>query len=267
MLQIFRKSRKKFQSTKELIEQIHNEFNIGGEKALQEAKEILSNIKIENEDKAARLKKIGFTESKEVKILNELTKNKQEQKKVSEALTEINFKYPNYKFITQKMADDICNKYNLVIGDISQYIGFVPEKNLSQIELFYNQNNELSNFYYRVWNRISSFRPDKEELSKIKYEKEIMREVDRYNSHVKIGDTTYHQMYNFGTSQRPLKIAAPIKDMDTREYKLEGNILKKEIPDPVVLAPIEFNGVELYCIVTAWGDEASDEIIVNQKNN
>ena len=60
-----------------------------------------------------------------------------------------------------------------------------------------------------------------------------------------------------------LQICAPIKDMDTKGYKLQGHKLIKDIPDPVVLQPIE-NG---YLIVTAWGDEASDPLITNEITN
>lgn len=62
-----------------------------------------------------------------------------------------------------------------------------------------------------------------------------------------------------------LQICAPIKYMDikglelTEGYKLE----KKFIPDPVVLQPVKGG----YLILTAWGDEASDPLVVNQNFN
>ena len=51
--------------------------------------------------------------------------------------------------------------------------------------------------------------------------------------------------------------------MDTTGMKLYGHLLRKHIPDPVVLQPVKGG----YLIITAWGDEASDEIVVNQKMN
>jgi len=59
-----------------------------------------------------------------------------------------------------------------------------------------------------------------------------------------------------------LKICAPLKDMDTtgkelRDYKLVNH------PDPVVLQPVKGG----YLIVTAWGDESKDELVVNEKLN
>jgi hypothetical protein len=60
----------------------------------------------------------------------------------------------------------------------------------------------------------------------------------------------------------PFKICAPIKDMDTSGMRLINNKLVY-IPDPVVLFPVELG----YIIVTAWGDEASDENVVNADLN
>lgn len=52
-------------------------------------------------------------------------------------------------------------------------------------------------------------------------------------------------------------------DITGLELKEGYKLTKKHIPDPVVLQPIK-NG---YLIITAWGDEASDELVVNQINN
>ncbi|MBK8366268.1 MAG: hypothetical protein IPL10_02335 [Bacteroidetes bacterium] len=56
----------------------------------------------------------------------------------------------------------------------------------------------------------------------------------------------------------------PIKMFDTK--LIEGGSMpdpNKVIPDPVVLQPVHYG----FLIVTAWGDEASDDIVVNPKNN
>jgi ABC-type molybdate transport system permease subunit len=45
----------------------------------------------------------------------------------------------------------------------------------------------------------------------------------------------------------------------TEGYKLT----KKFIPDPVVLQPVRGG----FLLVTVWGDEASDELVVNNKFN
>ena len=61
-----------------------------------------------------------------------------------------------------------------------------------------------------------------------------------------------------------LSICAPMKHMNVpSNYKLIGYKYVKEIEDPVVLCRVRGG----YLIVTAWGDEASDEIVVNPVNN
>lgn len=50
-------------TTKEIIEQIHDEFNTAGDRLLKEAKEIINEGVL---NKAGRLEKIGFIKSREV---------------------------------------------------------------------------------------------------------------------------------------------------------------------------------------------------------
>jgi hypothetical protein len=53
--------------------------------------------------------------------------------------------------------------------------------------------------------------------------------------------------------------------------QLENFELKVKPPkeDPIVLYPVHHNnnGSKYYLIVTAWGDEASDSLVVNHKMN
>ena len=64
-----------------------------------------------------------------------------------------------------------------------------------------------------------------------------------------------------------LLICAPPKDMDLKGLHKIGAIFTSlvtvTVPDPVVLHPCKGG----YLIIAAWGDEASDEIVVNNINN
>lgn len=232
----------------EIVNRIHKEFNEAGEIALAEAKMIISQSKVENEEKAKRLSYLGFTNTKECKEFREKDETKKKAKDVADALAEASQKYPQYKFLTKKSAEKICEKYNLYIGDIHQYMGFVPEKNLKDIENFYNTNNPLAILY-----SYSSY-------SGMGRDVEVTKE--EYNKYRK--ESSAHSGYA-NESKRYLKIAAPAKDMDTHGYKLKGREFVKE--DPIVMAPVKVNNVDLMCVVTAWGDEASDPEVVNEKNN
>jgi hypothetical protein len=79
-----------------------------------------------------------------------------------------------------------------------------------------------------------------------------------------------HVGYPWYTSYNkcPLEIAAPLKDFDMKNMEVKNyKVSEIEIPDPVVLKPVLFNKQKFYLIVTAWGEEASDELVVNHKFN
>ena len=73
----------------------------------------------------------------------------------------------------------------------------------------------------------------------------------------------------FGTKKRKplqelLHIVAPQKDFNMDSYEMSGfKVVKKSPPDPIVL----FKVAHGFIIVTAWGDEASDPLVMNEKNN
>ena len=129
----------------EVIEEIHETFYTEVDKLLASAK-IANSLNTDKQDlieKCARLRALGFINTKEVKEaedeiarLDELKRDNEAKKTLIEAINYFSFKYPNYKFITEKSVEKICAKYNLVYGAIDRYIGTVPDKNLKHIEDF-----------------------------------------------------------------------------------------------------------------------------------
>ncbi len=254
-----------------LVEQIHNEFNSSGDRLLAEAKEIIAGIRIDNEAKANALKKLGFSNTREVIDADTVTSIKKEKENIANALEELSQNFPLYKFITKDMAMQICEKYNLVLGDVNQYTGFVPEKNVKKIEKFFEKDNELNVQYYisypSLWiggEYVVSFSKEQYDRQEA-FDKELRQSTDLNYLKANRNRLSGSSKIRKGTVR--LTIAAPLKDMKAEGYKLSGRIFTKEIPDPVVLAPIKKNGVDLFCIVTAWGDEASDPIVVNSIEN
>jgi len=65
--------------------------------------------------------------------------------------------------------------------------------------------------------------------------------------------------------QPKFRICAPKSDFNTMGYEVREGY--KLVYDPIVLQPVEYNGIKGNLIITAWGDEASDEIVVNQTMN
>ncbi len=283
MLSIFRKSLKGQDVTAEVkvaekkypdvVYQIHNEFNMAGEKLLQESRLILDECAKVDKQKGTLLKQLGFTNTPQAKTIIETEQKELSATMTAELVNSYTFKYPNHKFITENMVGDICKKYNLVCGDVSLYKGFVPEKNLKEIAAFEPKETGLyfSNGMF--------------------LEDAIIQQDDSYYHIYKKSNTNYiYSNYSFqsdngisfyGKDDRNIfgymhlgfiskaevstsfQICAPLKDMETKGMDLKGYRLEKHIPDPVILHAVRGG----FIIITAWGDEASDELVVNQKMN
>lgn len=248
-----------------VVQEIHKEFMTAGDKLLENANKILSELKYPHEEKAKRLNELGFYATPQVVENSIIEGKKRFQKNIAEAVSYFKVKYPDYKFITGEIAKQICEKYKLVLGDTHDYNGFVPDKNIEQIELFYQKHPEDKVEYTRQYykNEYGSYAI--EVMSEIEYKSA----VERYES-IKKQDPYSANRYGPNHSQGPtvLKICAPIKDMNIEYKKLMGHILMQEIPDPIVMKMVRHDNNTLgYIIITAWGDEASDELVINQNNN
>lgn len=243
-------------STKDIIEEIHDTFYTEVDRLLKDAgikgaEPTLSNDAL----RGKKLVELGFVNSKQAQQFNNENKRVEEvqqtntqKAQLKRAIEYFSFKYPNYKFITEESVKKICEKYNLIYGEVTYFKGEVPTKNLQHIIDFKIDEND------EAW--------------------AIIKPSPFFGNTV-IGlagktEAEWHEntVRVYRTLKLPLEICAPLKDFDTTNMKIENFKLSKiEIPDPVVLQPILFEGVKHYLIVTAWGDEASDELVVNQKMN
>lgn len=271
---------------KEVLE-IHHEFETAAEKLLDEANEIINSQPKVNESKINLLKNLGFKQVKEVQEGSEIIAKIELSKEQIELVNYYQQNYPFNKFITEEQVKTICHKYNLVCGNVDRFKGFVPEKNVNEIVNFKLKEEESNSI-------IINFTP---------YKSNKQIELILKNAEIRKSNTEYFHIYNrnnqseyksyafqsdnginfygddlydifgykhlgsgrFTLESNNLKICAPVKDMDISGLELkEGYKLEKQhIPDPVVLQPVKGG----YLILTAWGDEASDPLVVNQNFN
>ncbi len=240
------------QTTAEVIEEIHHAFNTAGDKLLVEAKAMIANTDSSSFEKADSLRAIGFGNAKGVQEASATQQELHKKKQLQQFLVDYSVKYPTYRFIDDAGIEAICNKYSLVFGNASQYTGFVPSKNLAEIKAF--KGVEEEDF---VWQMRTTYRGDEPG----KWQSFTNpRSIQDYMSYGSI-----YQRYETRDSKTYL-ICAPLKEM-----KLEANqevkgfqIVQVHIPDPVVLLPVRG---DLYIILTAWGDEASDPLVVKEGLN
>lgn len=264
----------KNKTTNEIIEEIHESFYTEVDKLLASAK-ILNCLDTDKNDlieKCKRLKSLGFKNTTEIKEaekelerLENLSRENESKKTLTEAINYFSFKYPNYKFITEESVKKICSKYNLIYGSIDRYIGSVPDKNLKHIEDFkVNENDECFIYEERMWGfGMREMSMQKNFITFDEHKKKNDIENDSYARNM-LRDHRVRVI----NMKLPLEIAAPFKDFNMDEMEVKDFKLSKiEIPDPVVLKPVLFNGRKHYLIVTAWGIEASDELVVNERFN
>lgn len=262
----------KVRKNNKIIEEIHHTFYTEVDRLLAEA-----NIKVqsdisEEEDllikKGIRLKALGFESAKDVglsqKVSEEVKAKRTENERKDELLDAIHYfsyKYPMYKFITEDSVKKICGKYNLIYGDVKNYKGEIPEKNLNDIEKFkISEDDECFVEEDYMFNSYTG----RQTLSK---EFKSVTDWRKENS-------TVHRFSGFGSNFRtikmkcPLEIAAPLKDFNMEGMEVKNfKISKIEVPDPIVLKPVVFKRQKYYLIVTAWGIEATDELVVNARHN
>jgi len=252
------KTKPNHRSSNEIVKEIHETFYTEVDRLLSAANISWSqsNDKQDVIIKAERLQKLGFNSTKEVESGNVIAKTKLESSEIIEAIKYFSQKYPHYKFITEESVKSICEKYGLVYGEVGRYIGNVPDKNLKQIEDFKINEDDECWIHSVQWMGSSSSRPT---ISFIKKPSSTNIENDFHKY------PSYFREYDYKAS---LEIAAPKSDFNLTSMEVKNfKVSAIQVPDPIVLQPVIFKNKKHYLIVTAWGDEASDELVVNEKHN
>ena len=226
---------KKEEGYSEDILAIHNEFNTAADTLLERAKETLDSLDLTGEDKANRLSKFGFKANSDVRRIEEEQRKAERAKADAETVLHYKKHYPDNKFITREQISIICKKYGLVCGGVEKYTGFVPEKNLQEIEDFKGVRQEDM-----------GDEPSNRVIGTLWRANTAMSSLDHYYA------VAAHAVDKEEKKESaPLQIAAPLKDMklDSDEYVDSDGMIKKHIPDPVVLQPVNKG----YLVLTAWG--------------
>ena len=252
----------------QIVHEIHNEFLTASDKGLQEANEILKNAGQKAIEKGSRLSALGFKNCPEVASSTALVQTEQ----VAKLIEQYRVYYPNNKFILESQVKQICEKYGLIFGDISMYKGFVPELKLAQIEKFKIRQSDivvalLTDGRGNILKQLGVDAFDKNKIGDWSFRR-MMNKNDFYYDSDKAFQShnilfNLPQFSKIQFSEIGLRICAPLKDMEIPSGMEVKGYKVQNIPDPVVLHPI----VGGYLILAAWGDEASDELVINQTQN
>jgi len=272
------------------VVEIHSAFNNASTEILKQANESVITKQPKNSLKVELLRRLGFSKANEVQEYEIVENEYNLSKKLIDKIHQYKVQYPNNKFITQEQVNTICKNWGLVHGTVDRYKGFVPEKNLKEIEKFTERyvpkgaifldnmviegyEIRLDGSHYRLFkvgtnNKYilqsangTEFYGALDNVKALEYHSELINKIRSEASSETIRREGGFVM-DLQVRTSPFQICAPLKDMDTEGLRLIGNKLV-HIPDPVVLYPVELG----FIIVSAWGDEASDENVVNQNFN
>jgi hypothetical protein len=283
--------------------EIHADFYGAEERLFVEAIGLSQGGLVAKASKAERLKKIGFGNAKPIKECQEQEKRRSVSGHLIKAIEYFRNYYPQNKFITEAEVEKLCKKYGLLLGEASNYTGDMPEKNLSDIEKFKLRKEdwkEKSNYFSWFMDEAAKFprqssglidywKPQTpSEIDKFGFMTLKSRQSGRQNDLLMAQEYMYQAMQSqlgipsnregvIGVDpyakpekkkeyeQPAFKICAPKEDFDTRGWEVRDGY--RLVYDPIVLQAVSKDGVDGYLIVTAWGDEATDEIVQNGASN
>jgi hypothetical protein len=148
--------------------------------------------------------------------------------------------YPFHKFIYYSQLIPICEKYNLVLGPVNQYIGNIPIKNVK----------EISEFDYSKCNKKLRFNDNEPIFNQSKYS------INFNNNNNNLYICAPKKQFNPGLSQ----IGIEIFNDEYSNVKLKDYIAKKKNEDPIVLLPVmvEMLGQIGFIVISKWGLESND---------
>lgn len=197
--------------------------------------------------KADFLSSIGFTNSIATKIYSAIAEN-------SKVIQDYKTKYFGiYKFILKPQLERVCEKYNLYVRDTKFFLGDIPEKNIKDIMNFKICIDDL---------------PIGDE-----YKNMMLGEI-QLNPHNIMFNRPMITIQEFAKFKLTGLIEiASIKSLFSEKAfeKSNDRIIgaleiepKNQVDlDPIVLCRTKHG----YLIITAWGDEANDELILNETLN
>ena len=253
-------------SKKSLVQEIHDSFENEIHAVLEDLS-IRKELETANENlqvKCDQLKSLGFVNTPEVLAIEKLKeennkkiKENERKQKMHDGILYFQQKYPLYKIITLDSLKMLCEKYQLGYAAISGFAGVVPQKNLyAMLEFKIDQTDKAILRHGSWWGDKA---PSESQIV------EAHRNLDFITSY----NYSKKRLDNPGALFSPLIIAAPPKDFtdDYQKNKFGKMEPIKNLEDPIVMQPVEYNDF-IYClIITAWGPEASDPEVVNQLMN
>lgn len=219
-------------------------------------------------NKADFLKTIGLNNSIATRIYEGVVDNKH-------LLAHYKIKYPNNKFIILPQLERVLEKYNLYQRDLECFMGDIPEKNIKDLQNFRVYFQDLRKIDKLLLERI--VQDCKNQINSEDYKK--LYSFVFYSVPINLSDCILNLKAanrfirkNNSYFNSPLQIASVESLFNEKAWEHgKARILNRDeiqAKSQVDLDPIiTFEFENAFAIVTAWGDEANDELIFNQQLN
>ncbi len=241
---------------------LHKEVYSTQELLLLEAERIINEPPKYDEEKyqcLLKLHQMGFRSVEEVKEFKENDDEIKYQKHLKKTIEYYSQRYPLYRFITKNAVENVCKKYGLLLTEVKNYIGEIPEKNQKELINFKVRRGD-TRAPIEIWSW-----DDNRRYGNNDYNSDIIEKEKKANPNYQ------EEMIN----GRDLLIIAPQEKIDLKDLEVHGHIVTEKVKDPIVLQCVDSYGLYYhpnksangYLIATSWGPEAYDENVTNAINN
>lgn len=273
-----------------IILQIHAEFDSAQERLMDSATKMLAELNIKTEagiEKHAKMhENLGFINSKVVAEHKEVSGKLNLTKETAELISYYKINYPFQKFLTESELDRICKKYNLIYAPVANYIENVPKKNLLEISNAKAlQSSSYPDDVHKVKVSFTGSSTNAPIEMKNYFKDPIVVKSNLlsprsfslwgYSACLQLGYKGPKPESDFGIIleiiteyKSGLFIAAPKEHFNLKDVNMASQFGYAFSTYFVVKDPIVFR----YCkgglqVLSKWGLEASDELVVNEKCN
>jgi hypothetical protein len=256
------------QKKRPITEIIQEEFDLEMTRMLSELniRPELERIETELKARHVALKSLGFINNPDVLELERLEKENNTRLNAIKAndltlegYNHFRSKYPLHKIIFKETLEKVCKKYGLGYAAVRQFTGVIPQKNIDDMVRVKIDPHDRAVLGVNYIHNMSS-----------------EWEIERLEKRLEFACAQAAHKRIFGSNDgkliwSPLVIVAPPDQfLDGVGKDLDGkmNFKPMENEDPIVMQPISYGDNDIYfLILTAWGLEASDPDIVNERFN
>lgn len=210
------------------------------------------------------LKALGFINTPDVLEVERLEKENADRIKqmadndeILKGIEVMSMKYPTLKVITLDTLKKVCKKYGLAYGAARCYTGSIPQKNIDDMLRAKIEKNDRA-----LLNELEFYAKELAETTIERAEKEL-----RFAPSQEYMKKHYDE---HSLAWAPLVIAAPskyFKDLVGVRDDGAASFVTARDEDPIVMQPVSYKDRVYMLVITAWGPEASDPDIVNERFN